>query len=360
MIEVRGLRVKLEDFEIDDLSLEIGDGEYLVIMGPSGAGKTLLLQCMLGIVRPTSGRIIIDGRDVTNAPPEFRGFSYVPQDYALFPHMSVFDNIAFGLRVRGFSESEVGRRVRELAEVMGVSRLLDRKPSTLSGGEKQRVALARGLATNPKALLLDEPLSALHRAMREELQVFMKRLHEELRFTAVHVTHDVVEAGYLGDRVAVMSEGRLLKVGRLEELLKDPSDGRIFEVLGYENLLKGVARREGQLTSVRIGDSELRSAYEAEGEVLVLIRPEDVYVHHPDDVGRVSARNIFRATVEGLEYRPPIYVVSFRVGSLLLRSSVTKQIVEDFGISKGREFVISVKATAIKVIPSSSEQTFLK
>ncbi|MCS7102309.1 MAG: ATP-binding cassette domain-containing protein [Candidatus Korarchaeum sp.] len=353
MIEVKGLRVKLEDFEINGLDLEVGEGEYLVVMGPSGAGKTLLLQCMLGVVKPISGRVIVDGRDVTDVPPELRGFSYVPQDYALFPHMSVLDNIAFGLRVRGLSGVELRKRVEEITEIMGISHLLSKKPATLSGGEKQRVALARGLIVSPKALLLDEPLSALHRAMREELQVFIRKLHERLRFTAVHVTHDILEASYLGDRVAVMSEGRLLKVGKLEELFEDLSDKRVADVLGYENLLKGVARREGQLTSIRLGGLELKSAYEAEGEALILIRPEDVYVHHPSDVGRVSARNVLRATVESLEYRPPVYLVSFRVGNLLLRSSVTKQVVEDFGISKGKEFVISVKATAVKIIPSN-------
>lgn len=354
MIEVRGLSVRLAGFGIEGLDLEVGEGEYLVVMGPSGAGKTLLLQCVLGVVRPASGRIIVDGRDVTHAPPELRGFSYVPQDYALFPHMSVFDNIAFGLRARGLGGEEVRSKVGGLAEVMGISHLLSRKPATLSGGEKQRVALARGLVVDPKALLLDEPLSALHRAMREELQAFMRKLHEELRFTALHVTHDIVEASYLGDRVALMYGGRLLRVGRLEELLEDLGDRRVVDILGYENLLKGVARREGQLTSVRVGGVELKSAYEAEGEVLVLVRPEDVYVHHPEDVGRVSARNVLRAVVEGVEYRPPIYVVSFRVGSLTLRSSVTKQVVEDFSISKGREFVISVKATAVKLIPGGS------
>ncbi|RDD53102.1 MAG: hypothetical protein BA066_06220, partial [Candidatus Korarchaeota archaeon NZ13-K] len=186
---------------------------------------------------------------------------------------------------------------------------------------------------------------------REELQSFMKRLHRDLGFTAIHVTHDIIEAGYLGDRIAVMSDGELLRVGRLEDLMEYASDRRLVEVLGQENVLRGFARREGTLTSVRIGGLEIKSAYDADGEVLVLIRPEDVYVHHPDDVGRVSARNVLRAIVEDLEHRPPVYMVSFRAGGVILRSSVTKQVMEEFGVSRGRELVISVKVTAVRLIP---------
>lgn len=353
MIEVRNLRVRLGSFEIKDLDLEVDSGEYLVVMGPSGSGKTLLLRCMLGIVKPIEGRVIVDGEDVTGAPLELRGLSYVPQEYALFPHMSVFDNIAFGLRVRGFSRSEIVRKVEELARTMEISHLLNRKPATLSGGEKQRVALARGLAVNPKALLLDEPLSSLHKGIREELQAFLKRLHRELSFTAVHVTHDPLEAGYLGDRIAAMVDGQILGIGRLEELIRSPRDRRIADVFGSENLLKGYAERRGSLTSVRVNDMELKSTCEAEGEVLVLIRPEDIYLHSPSEVGVVSARNVFRAIVEDIEFTPPTYTLRLEVGGILLRSSVTKQALEELGIERRKEFVISVKATAVRLVPSS-------
>lgn len=352
MIEVRDLSLKLGSFEIRDLKLEVSEGEYLVVMGPSGSGKTVLLQSLLGIIKPLRGRVFVDGRDVTDAPPESRGLSYVPQDYALFPHMSVFDNIAYGLRVRGLSKREVTERVKEIAGIMEISNLLNRKPVTLSGGEKQRVALARGLVVNPKGLLLDEPLSALHRGMREDLQAFLKKLHGELGFTAIHVTHDHVEAAYLGDRIAVMIDGKILGIGKLEELLRNPADERVAEVLCCENLLRGYAIKKGELTSVRIGEIELKSAYPAEGEVLVLIRPEEVYIHQSAEVGKISARNLLIAVVEAVEFTPPVYTLSLNVRGVLLKSIVTKQALEDLGIDRGKEFAVSMKASAVRLIPS--------
>lgn len=351
MIEVRGLSVDLGEFKLRDIDLVVEDGEYLVVMGPSGAGKTVLLQTILGIVRPIGGRIVVDDVDVTDFPPERRGLSYVPQNYALFPHMTVFENIAFGLRLRGYDEGEINERVRTFAEIMGIEHLLHRNPMTLSGGEQQRVALARALVVDPRAILLDEPLSALDKSRRIELQSFLRRLHSELGFTAMHVTHDYLEASLLADRIAVMFDGRVLRVASFQELIEDPSDERIVEFMGMDNVLRGRAEKVGNgLSKVRISDLELVTAYEAEGDVVLVIRPEDIYIHPLGKLAPMSARNVFRGIVESVEFRSPVHVVTFRIGEVRLRSVVTRQSLEELGIEPRKEFLLSVKAAAVKVI----------
>ncbi len=209
MIAVEGLELRLGGFTLRIDRLVIERGEYLVLLGPSGVGKTLLVLSIAGLMRPQRGRILIDGVDATRLPPERRGVALVPQSYALFPHMSVRDNIAYGLRLRGVPERERRERVRRIAELLGIAHLLDRRPSTLSGGEQQRVALARALVVKPRLLLLDEPLSSLDPASRANALQLLKKLHGELGFTALHVTHSLAEALYLADKVAYMEGGVL-------------------------------------------------------------------------------------------------------------------------------------------------------
>jgi molybdate/tungstate transport system ATP-binding protein len=209
LIVVEGLVVEAGGFRLEVERLEVGAGEYLVVLGPSGVGKTLLLHAIAGLVRPRRGRILVGGRDVTGEPPERRGVSLVPQDYGLFPHMSVLDNIAYGLRVRGWPRSEAHGRARRYAGLLGIGHLLGRRPPTLSGGEQQRVALARALAVEPEVLLLDEPLSSLDPASRISGRRLLAELHRRLGFTAVHVSHSIVDALVLADRVAYLEGGRL-------------------------------------------------------------------------------------------------------------------------------------------------------
>ncbi len=350
MIEIEELCVDMGEFRLDGVNLSVKEGEYMVVMGPSGAGKTLLLQAILGIVRPERGRILIDGKDVTSMPPEKRGLSYVPQDYALFPHMTVYDNIAFGLRIRGYDDSYIREKVGEITDVMGIANLLHRKPTTLSGGEKQRVALARALVVKPRALLLDEPLSALDKVTRSELQQFLRKLHSNMKFTAIHVTHDFLEASYLADRMAIIFDGKVVRTGTLEEIITYPGDERVARFIGSENIIRGKAVSEEGLTRVYVGDLELISAYKGSGEVLVLIRLEDVYIHG-SKVGKVSARNVFKGTVEEIEFRDPVYLVTFNVAGIKMRSVITKQALEELSVELGRDFLLSVKATAVKILP---------
>jgi len=207
-VEIRGLWVDLEGFRLCDINLDIAVGEYFIVLGPTGAGKTILLETIAGLHQPRRGHILLDGVDITHTPPERRGIGFVYQDYALFPHLTVSGNIAFGLGLQGMGQSDIEKRVAAISQLLGIEHLLHRLPETLSGGEAQRVALARALVVEPRLLLLDEPLSALDPEAREALQRELGRIHRKLGTTTVHVTHDFEEAVALGDRIAVLREYR--------------------------------------------------------------------------------------------------------------------------------------------------------
>jgi ABC-type Fe3+/spermidine/putrescine transport system ATPase subunit len=234
VIELASLHLALGEFALRDLSLRIGQGEYWVILGPSGCGKSVLMQTIAGFFSPERGRISVGGRDVTALPPERRRMGLVFQQAALFPHKSVWGNIAYGLRARGARPDEIDRTVSELVARLGLTPILERPVATLSGGEAQRVAVARALAIRPDLLLLDEPMSALDHNTRLELQVELAHLHRELGLTTVHVTPSREEAAALGDHVAIMLGGRIVQQGPSAEVTARPRCPFVARFLGLE------------------------------------------------------------------------------------------------------------------------------
>ncbi|MDD5702627.1 MAG: ATP-binding cassette domain-containing protein, partial [Dehalococcoidales bacterium] len=222
MIHLDNLHVVVGSFTLKELNLTIDDHEYFMILGPTGAGKTVLLESIAGLNPVKSGSIWLNGKNISNLKPEKREVSLVYQDHALFPHLSVSENILFGLKMRRKSVKEMRGVLNWLTELLDIANLLDRRPETLSGGERQKVSLARALSTSPQVLLLDEPLSALDPETREEVQEELQNLHGALKNTIVHVTHDFQEAMALGDRVAVIGEGRLKQVGTPEQIFRTP------------------------------------------------------------------------------------------------------------------------------------------
>ena len=348
MLEVIDLWKKWKEFELQGISFEVENGEYFVLLGPSGAGKTLLLECIAGLHVLDKGEIIIDGKDVTFFPPEKRSVGMVFQEYALFPHMTVWENVEFGLEVRKVPLNERRRRVKELLELLKVEQLAHRYPGTLSGGEKQRVALARALAVNPKVLLLDEPLSALDAPLRRKLRDELKRLQKVLRIPFVHVTHDQMEAYSLADKIAVINKGVILEIGSPEKIFTSPRNAFVAEFVGFENIFKGKARREGDITVVDIGGVEIVASEPAEGEVIAAIRPEEIVLSlRPVET---SARNVMKGRIT--EIIPETYIVKLRVNvdGVQFTVYVTRKSFLEMGIDIGHEISLIFKASSVRIL----------
>jgi len=289
---------------VRDVSLDVRRGEILGLLGPSGCGKTTTLRIIAGLEDPDDGTVAIRGEVVNEAPPYRRNLGMVFQHYALFPHMSVFDNIAFGLRMRRLRRREIAKLVGEAMELVRLSGLEERFPSQLSGGQQQRVALARAIVTKPAVLLLDEPLGALDKKLREEMQVEIKQLQREVRITTIFVTHDQEEALTLSDRIAVMEGGEIIQVGTPTEIYERPRSRFVSDFIGVSNFLPGrvVAREEGVVTVETDGGMRLVAAAGTEvaigAPVELAVRPEKIRIGATPG----AARNGFRGTVERVVY----------------------------------------------------------
>ena len=317
-VAYRGLAV------LKDLTLTVHPGEILAIIGPSGSGKTTALRAVAGFVRPTGGRVRIGERDVTDLPPYARDLGMVVQNYALFPHMKVEENVAFGLRARRAPESLVQERIRESLRMVGMSNFLGRYPRQLSGGQQQRVAIARALAIRPSVLLLDEPLSALDAQIRRNMVEELARLHRELPgLTVLYVTHDQTEALTLAHRIAIMRDGRLVAHGAARDLYRDPPNRFTAEFLGRANLLPvrlEALEQGGRLGRVRFGEVVLRARVPANlepgAQCLLCVRPHDLTLSQGKEETALEGR-VESALWQGDQHSIVIEVdrVSLRIAS---------------------------------------------
>ena len=344
MIRIENVSKDLGEFKLDDATLHIDEGEYFIILGPTGAGKTILIETIAGIYRPDSGRVFLNGADVTNILPKDRQISMVYQDYMLFPHLNVAGNIGFGLRQKKIAKSEIIMKTDEIAELLGISHLLSRYPGTLSGGEKQRIAIARAVVTEPKVLLLDEPLSALDSRTTERLQAELARIHEITGTTTIHVTHSFEEAFALGDRIAVMCGGRIMQVGAPDDVFRRPNSEFIADFVGVENLFRGKSVVHDDIALVHADGMSMVSSSLKSGDVSISIRPEDILISKKEI--ETSARNSFYGEITEVKNMGTIMRVVVDVGVPVV-VALTKQSYEDMGLLCGVRIWIVFKASAV-------------
>jgi multiple sugar transport system ATP-binding protein len=327
---------------VRSLSLEIGDGEFVVLVGPSGCGKTTALRMVAGLEVITRGTVRIADRVVNDAPPKDRDIAMVFQNYALYPHMSVFQNMAFGLELAKVPKDQIRQRVQEAARILALSELLDRKPAALSGGQRQRVAMGRAIVRHPQAFLMDEPLSNLDAKLRVQMRAEIARIQSDLGVTTIYVTHDQTEAMTMGDRVAVMRKGELLQVDEPQRLYDHPDNLFVAGFIGSPamNLLEGTLERDGEGVSVRMGGITLPvpaelmasrpglAAY-VDRPVVVGIRPEDM--EDASLVDSVHADRRIRATVELSEALGSDVVVHHAIDARPALTDDVRELVADVG-----------------------------
>jgi len=335
MISLENVSKKFKDFSIKNLSLNIKKGEYFVLLGPSGAGKTLVLELMAGLIRPDSGNI--SGLDGIK-----KGLIY--QDYMLFPHLNVFGNIAYGLKVRKIAKEEIILSAKKTAEELGIAGFLNRPVDTLSGGEKQRLAIARALAVKPDVLLLDEPTAALDFSTRSQIQALFLRLHRKYQSTFVHVTHDFEEALALGDRIALLIDGQIVQVGSPDEVFKNPATAKAADFLGYKNIFSGRIKDN----FLDLGTLKIFTVVEKAEHAYIAIRSDDIILS-PGHL-RSSARNSFPGKIIRLIPRLSSIEVVVDAG-IPFHAEITQKSLSEMNLQEGKPIWLTFKAASIRVFP---------
>ena len=357
MIGLRGVEVAAGAFSVGPLDLDVPAGEYAVLLGPSGAGKTLVLEALAGVRRVRAGRLFVNGADVTELPAERRRVGLVFQDGLLFPHLSVAANVAYGFHRRngertGWKGRPSAERLKQLADDVGITHLLERRPATLSGGERQRVAVARALAARPRALLLDEPLSAVDVEAREELQEVLRSACRREGLTVLHVTHDRAEAFALADTCALLVDGTLRQTGRPQDVLRRPADAAVARFLGARNVLRAVRdEHDSRIAHLSMGAS-LRAAFPLPAAVVDLVlRPEDVEVWAAA-AAPAEATNRLSVTVERLVLQGGHVLVGTQ-SPTPLEALVTARRADVLGLRVGAEVEFTVALAYVHAIPAT-------
>jgi ABC-type Fe3+/spermidine/putrescine transport system ATPase subunit len=339
---VEQLESKAGAFALGPLTLEVPSGTYGVILGAPGSGKSVLIETLCGLREPHAGRILMDGEDVSAMDPAKRGIGYVPQDYVLFPASTVEQNILLGLRARGQKPAEARRRMEESLDLLSIRHLADRWPATLSGGEQQRVALARAIATQPRLLLLDEPVSALDEGLREQVCCDLRRLQRELNITTLHVSHNQEEALAVSDWAAVLDAGHLRQVGQMGDLLRRPRDEAIARFFRVENIFRGEAAPLGEEGCViDFAGNHLNAPARRSGPVSFMVRPERARL-----AGNLQGANVLTARVTGISDRGLYWRVELDAGTPIV---VFHPIGQTIQIKTGDEVRIELPPEAIHV-----------
>ena len=325
---------------VDDFNLEVKRGEFVTFLGPSGCGKTTTLRMIAGFEMPTSGEILLNGEDISQLPANKRPINTVFQRYALFPHMNIYDNIAFGLKLKKLPKEEIRKKVKRVLDIVDLEGFENRKISTLSGGQQQRIAIARALVNEPEILMLDEPLGALDLKMRQEMQIELKHMHDELGITFIYVTHDQEEALTMSDKIVVLSEGRIQQIGTPEDIYNEPQNAFVADFIGESNIFKGIMT--GHMKVRFCGGEFIGMDDVAEGTLVdVVVRPEDVIITKPEDgiiegevVSVIFKGMHYEVTVESGKYEMVIrttkcYSVGERIGMKIEPDGIHIMLAED-------------------------------
>ena len=286
---------------LNDISLFVKRGEFLTLLGPSGCGKTTLLRIIAGFGSADSGTVLINGEDITNVPPHERPVNTVFQRYALFPHLDVYENIAFGLKLRKVPEDEIDRRVRKALRMVSMTDYEDRDVESLSGGQQQRVAIARAIVNQPKVLLLDEPLSALDLKMRKDMQIELKEMHKQLGITFVYVTHDQEEALTLSDTIVVMDDGNIRQIGSPTDIYNEPQNAFVADFIGESNILNGKMVKDRLVEFIGHQFECVDEGFGENVDVDVVVRPEDIYIMNRLEGAQLTAK-VKSCTFKGVHY----------------------------------------------------------
>ncbi|MFC1953488.1 ATP-binding cassette domain-containing protein [Chloroflexota bacterium] len=347
MLEVKDLCVQAGSFFLKNINLDVRDEEYFVLLGPTGSGKSVLLESIAGLNAIGSGEVWINGRDVTNLNLENRKIGFAFQDYALYRHLTVRDNISFGLMWKDLNQKEIKNAVDQAIELLGIGSLLDKRSWTLSGGESQKIALARAIAIKPDLLILDEPLSAVDSETKEDYERDLKQLHGRLKLTTIHVTHNFEEAVALGDRISVIKDGQILQTGTPEEIFRQPKSEQVARFLLTRNIFEGevTAGHEGQAV-FSVEGTDLTASTELRGKTSATIRPEDILLSG-EPVASGSLNNL-QGTVTRIVDRGSVIYVTVSVPPdftcLILRRSL-----QETGLEEGKTAFIAFEAGDVNI-----------
>ena len=348
MLTVDNISKKFSGFNLDKVSFNVEKGDYFILLGESGAGKSMLLEIIAGLVNPESGSIFLEGKDITRERIQDRKIGLVFQDYAIFPHLSVRENIAYSLHGTKLTHLQKKENVQSTAEQLGIADLLHRKPSTLSGGELQRVALARTMIQQPQLLLLDEPLASLDTLIKADLRSMLRKIHRNGQ-TILHVTHDYEEAISLGNKIAVIDNGKIIQEGTPEEVFRFPKSEFVAHFVGVKNFFKGKLTRENKSTYALI-DNRVRIRVETDEDAeegYLAIRSEDIFLSK--EMMQSSALNNFQGKVVEIIPASTGVEVILDIG-LRIHALVTRESINTLGIKEGSELWIHFKATAVRFI----------
>jgi molybdate/tungstate transport system ATP-binding protein len=341
---------KLGMFSLKDVSLEVAEGEYFVLLGPTGAGKTVLLEVIMGFHRPDKGKVLLNGHNITYVEVDKRGIAYVPQNCPLFPHMNVSENVEFGLKMQRVSPAERNKAVKKMLEAMSLEGMAEAMPPTLSGGERQKVVLARVLITEPKVVLLDEPLTSIDAETSRNLRNELKRINHEFKVAFLHVTHDQTEAFSLADRIAIIRYGKIVQAGTPNDVLSNPVDESVARFLGYENVLNAkLVKYEGGISEVSVDGISIKVKGKLESDAATIaIRPEDLVI--TTEASTVSDEwNSLEGKVREYTNFGPVVEVNIDAG-LVLKAFIDKRSFLGLNLVEGKRVHVAFKIDSVKAV----------